>query len=83
MLAPEQARTLATQLAQAIPPLMHRALDGKDRLISLQAAAKLLDRSSRWIRDNAHNLPFTEKVGDEWKCSEHAIQKFIADRRRK
>lgn len=82
---PGEARELAIKLSAAIAPLMQRAFDDQDRLLGLEAAAKLLNRTPRWIRDNARSLPFTLKLGDEWKCSEHGIQRFIADslRRRK
>jgi hypothetical protein len=82
-LTPDEARSLARRLAPLLPLLMVRALDGKDRCLSLEEGAERIGRTSRWIRDHAEDLPFTLKVGDEWKCSEQAIQKFILDRRRK
>jgi hypothetical protein len=82
-LTPDEARALANRLAPVFPLLMMRALDGKDRCLSLEDSAERIGRTARWIRDHADDLPFTLKVGDEWKCSEQAIQKYILDRRRK
>jgi hypothetical protein len=80
---PGEARELAIKLSVAIGPLMQRAFDDQDRLLGLEPAAKLLNRTPRWIRDNARSLPFTLKLGDTWKCSEHGIQRFIADSMRR
>jgi hypothetical protein len=80
-LSPREAEQLLGQLISAMPHLMQRARD--DHLIDLETAGRILDRSSRWIRDHADELPFLVKIGDDWKCSSHAVQQFIADRRQK
>lgn len=78
--SPEEARRVLTQVSQAVPLLAQRALASDDMLIDLDHAAEIVDRSPRWLRENAAKLPFMCKVGEEWRCSRLKIQTFIRER---
>jgi len=60
---PRRARALANRLAPVFPLLMMRALDGKDRCLSLEDGAERIGRTAPWIRDHADELPFTSRLG--------------------
>lgn len=78
--APEEARKVALQISQALPLLTKLALMPDDQLIAVEEGALLLDRSPRWLRENAAQLPFMCKVGDQLRCSKLGIQRFIRQR---
>jgi predicted DNA-binding transcriptional regulator AlpA len=57
-------------------------VNGQDRLLDAEEAAKLLSVSEDWLYRNAKKLPFSRKLGPKMlRFSSDGIQKFLATRR--
>ena len=62
--------------------------DGKDIVGLLPLVAALqgalhtrLDKSTKWVRDSAHDLPFAIRVGKEHRFSVRGLEEWIAEQR--
>jgi predicted DNA-binding transcriptional regulator AlpA len=51
--------------------------DGEDRLVTVEAAAALLQKSEVWLYRHARALPFTRRVGRSLRFSTRGIRRFI------
>jgi predicted DNA-binding transcriptional regulator AlpA len=57
-------------------------VNGQDRLLDAEEAAKLLSVSEDWLYRNAKKLPFSRKLGPKMlRFSSDGIQKFLATRK--
>lgn len=57
-------------------------VNGEDRLLDTEEAAKVLSVSEDWLYRNARRLPFTRKLGPKMlRFSLVGIQKYLTTRR--
>ena len=83
----------ATTLENALEGLLRRIireeiqafkseLNGQDRLLDAEEAARMLSVSPDWLYRNARRLPFTRKLGPKMlRFSCQGIQKYLATRK--
>ena len=49
-----------------------------DEWLTVKQAANVLKVSTRWIYDNAHNLPWLKRVNDRlWRVSRRGLQQWM------
>lgn len=83
----------ATPLENALEGLLRRIireeiqglkaeLNGQDRLLDAEEAAKMLSMSTDWLYRNAKRLPFARKLGPKMlRFSSQGIQKYLNTRK--
>ena len=52
-----------------------------DYLLSTEAVATRLGKSTKWVRDNIEDLPFAIRVGKEHRFSVRGLEEWIAEQR--
>ena len=52
-----------------------------DYLLSTEAVAARLGKSTKWVRDNVDDLPFAIRVGKEHRFSVRGLEEWIAEQR--
>ena len=52
-----------------------------DYLLSTEAVATRLGKSTKWVRDNIEDLPFAFRVGSEHRFSARGLEEWIAEQR--
>ena len=52
-----------------------------DYLLSTEAVASRLGKSTKWVRDNIEDLPFSIRVGKEHRFSVRGLEEWIAEQR--
>ncbi len=52
-----------------------------DHLLNTDEAARRLGTSTKWLRENAHSLPFAFQVGKLHRFSARGLEEWIAENR--
>lgn len=69
-------RSLETRPA----PVVIESTPEQDRLLAIEEAAAMIQKSQDWLYRNARQLPFTVRVGRHLRFSSSGIQRFIRER---